>query len=312
VYKSLERLQTDYIDCLMIANAENVSELLYEEFHTAAEQLKKEGRVRFIGVAHHGTQQWFYRPEQTMETVLLTAVKDGRFDVILLAYNFLKQDMSEKILDVCYRQNIGITLMKTNPIRGYFGLKNWIAEQDKERTASEKWLNRGRIKLSRLEEKFKSAQSFLRELNLKDPNEIGRAAVRFVLSNPRVDTVCVSYSNYNQVKEFLELSGSRLTTCDKQILAAYAHSLGNFYCRHACGLCERQCPYGVPVNTIMRYDHYFEAQGREKYAMQKYSDLRTVKADLCQTCAGPCEAACPYGVPVQGLLMLAHRNLTMV
>ena len=127
-----------------------------------------------------------------------------------------------------------------------------------------------------------------------------------------VNTVCVSYLHYDQVKEFLELSGSRLTDRDKQILTAYSQNLGNLYCRHACGLCEHYCPYGVPVNTIMRYDHYFEAQGREKYAMQKYSDLHTAKADQCQTCVGRCEAACPYGVPIQGLLLLAHMNLTVV
>jgi ferredoxin len=33
-------------------------------------------------------------------------------------------------------------------------------------------------------------------------------------------------------------------------------------------------------------------------------------AGECAGCAGPCEAACPYGVPIQAKLLLAHEDLT--
>ena len=61
----------------------------------------------------------------------------------------------------------------------------------------------------------------------------------------------------------------------------------------------------------MRYNHYFESQGREKYAMEKYAALSTPKANLCETCAGHCETACPYDVYIHGLLNHAHQNLTL-
>jgi ferredoxin len=61
----------------------------------------------------------------------------------------------------------------------------------------------------------------------------------------------------------------------------------------------------------MRYNHYFEAQGSEKFAMEKYAALDTAKADACRTCEGLCERACPYGVPVRVLLNLAHTQLTL-
>lgn len=32
-----------------------------------------------------------------MEKILLNAAQDGRFDVVLLAYNFLKEDQSDRI-----------------------------------------------------------------------------------------------------------------------------------------------------------------------------------------------------------------------
>ena len=46
-------------------------------------------------------------------------------------------------------------------------------------------------------------------------------------------------------------------------------------------------------------------------AMEKYAKLETPKADSCRNCAGLCEQSCPYGVPIQGLLNIAHTQLTL-
>jgi predicted aldo/keto reductase-like oxidoreductase len=61
----------------------------------------------------------------------------------------------------------------------------------------------------------------------------------------------------------------------------------------------------------MRYNHYFMAQGREKEAMLKYAAIPGAKADMCGECQGYCEAACPYNVPIQAMLILAHDQLSM-
>jgi predicted aldo/keto reductase-like oxidoreductase len=62
---------------------------------------------------------------------------------------------------------------------------------------------------------------------------------------------------------------------------------------------------------ILHYYHYFKSQGREKFAISQYAKLESRKADKCQSCDGFCESACPHGVPVQGLLSLAHQTLTL-
>jgi ferredoxin len=61
----------------------------------------------------------------------------------------------------------------------------------------------------------------------------------------------------------------------------------------------------------MRYEHYFSAQGREKEAMLKYARIPGARAEGCGSCPGHCEKACPYGVPIQGMLLLAHHQLTL-
>jgi ferredoxin len=136
------------------------------------------------------------------------------------------------------------------------------------------------------------------------------AAIRFCLSNPDVNAVCCSFRNFDDLGVYLPLSGTRLTDMEKEKLAAYKEGCAPLYCRHACGLCEPSCPHHVRVNTIMRYNHYFDAQGKEKYAMKKYAQL-SAKADLCRNCKGFCESACPHDVPIHALLNMAHHNLSL-
>jgi predicted aldo/keto reductase-like oxidoreductase len=143
-------------------------------------------------------------------------------------------------------------------------------------------------------------------------NAIRDAAIKFVLNNPDVNAACPTIQNYSDLEAYVSLSGSKFDLKARNTLAAYKTTYGEFYCRHACGMCEPQCPFKVPVNTIMRYNHYFMGQGKEKAAMLEYAALPANKADVCSNCEGRCEQACPYGVPVQGLLMLAHRTLTLV
>ena len=53
---SLERLQTDCIDCLQIHMVTQLEELRHEGFHAAFRELKAEGKVRFLGLSCHGAQ----------------------------------------------------------------------------------------------------------------------------------------------------------------------------------------------------------------------------------------------------------------
>ncbi len=305
--KCLEEINTEYIDCLMMHMAETVDMLKTEGFHEAMNELKAEGRVRFVGVSNHGSF-WFRDSPETMEKVLLAAAEDGRFDVFLMAYNFLKMDQSEKILQVCKEKKIGVAIMKSTPVAIYYSLKSRVNELKKRKEKVNPLYVEG---LKRYKDKLDKAQDFIKKNNLNNPDEIKKAAVRFVLNNPNVGTVCCVARTYDELDQFIGLSGKKLSQLDKQTLSKYAQGCGDLYCRHACGICEPSCPQGVPVNTIMRYSHYFFAQGREQDAMRKYAAIPGIKAEVCGVCEGYCERACPYGVPVQGKLILAHDQLSV-
>ncbi|UCC39270.1 MAG: aldo/keto reductase [Candidatus Aminicenantes bacterium] len=304
--KCLERLNTDYIDCMMIHSCPDVETLKTEGFHAAMTELKAQGRLRFLGVSNHGVSRRT-EPKVSMEKVFLAAAEDGRFDVFLMAYNFLNENNGAKVLRVCKEKNIGATLMKVNPVLLYQRIKENAERLEKEG----KDIDEGVIaSLNRLKGRTDEIQPFVKKYNLENQSEIRKASIKWALNNPDISTVCCRFQNYTHLEEYVPLSGTRLTAMDARILAAYNKDCGYTYCRHACGECEPECPENVPVNTIMRFNHYFVAQGREKEAMLKYAALKTPKAARCKQCSGHCETVCPYGVPIQGLLALAHNRLT--
>ena len=303
--QSLERLQTDYVDCLMLGPSTAAS-VKNEIYHQAIAELKKKGKVRFSGAASHGSRM----PGQgdPMDTILLAAIEDARFDVLLLVYNFIQKEPGEKVLEAASKKGLGLTIMKSNPLGRYYDTLNRIEQLKKDGQPIDERLQKS---MEQMAETAKQAESFIQKHGLKTPAEIKAAALKFVLANPRVHTLNLAFNTFDDVQSFLALSGTGLSGGEKRLLASFERDCGPLYCRHACGLCEADCPAGVPVNTIMRYNHYFEAQGSEKYAMGEYAALEGSRADACRTCPGHCERACPYGVPVRTLLCLAHTHLTL-
>jgi len=209
--KALEELDTEYIDCMMMHMPEKVETLKTEGFHAAMQQLKAEGRIRYVGVSNHGSF-WFKEPEETMEKVLLAAADDGRFDVFLMAYNFLQMDQAERVLEVCKEKKIGIALMKSTPVFKYYILKSRIEQLEKEKKEIRPFYKEG---LKRFRDKFDKAGQFIKKYDLKNPEEIREAAIRFVLDNPNVNTVCCSLKTYDEMERILALSGSKLSDWDK-------------------------------------------------------------------------------------------------
>ncbi len=304
-HECLDRLRVDYLDCMMIHGCPTTDTVRYQPFHDAMNQLKREGKLRFIGMSNHGAT--YNEVPESMEKIHMAAISDGRYDVLLLVYNFLKRDMGEKILKACRKKNIGTVLMKVNPLGSYYAYKVSLEEAQKNEEPAE----RLREIVARMKKRVDQAQDFIKKHQLTNDEAIRSAAYRFVLDNKDAHCALFHFANFDQIDNLLSISGTRFSSKDKKTLSALSRGCSDLYCRHACGLCESKCPHGVPVNTIMRYNHYFEVQMSEKYAMKKYAALPTANAERCFQCNGMCENSCPYGVPIHGLLLMAHNNLTI-
>jgi predicted aldo/keto reductase-like oxidoreductase len=197
--------------------------------------------------------------------------------------------------------------MKTDPFGGHV-LQVLEMAKNYERDSMPEWLAKPYDKIIDNQAK---AGSFLEEQQIFDEAAKKEAAIGFVLKDPAVHSVLVSFRNFHDIQNYVGLSGKRLSARSNSLINSLKTTCSHLYCRHACGICESKCPHAVPVNTIMRYNHYFAAQGLEKSAMKKYDNLPGSKADLCSSCEGYCESECPYGVSIQALLSIAHHNLSL-
>ena len=308
VRKCLERLDTSYLDGLMLWNPGSAEETGNKEFHKAFRQLREEGRVKFCGVSCHGSE-YPGVAKDNMEKIICGAIEDGRFDHVLFVYNYAQQEMGNNILKACAGKNIGATLMKTDPFgKRYLDIINKVNElKNDNKTVEENLMKRYETILG----KQKKGEAYLAENQLGDSKARREAAINFVLDSPAVSSALISFSNFEEIAEYVSLSGGKLTQQNHTVINAMKEKFGHLYCRHACGICETSCPNHVPVNTIARFNHYFISQKREKYAIQKYLELNNPKTGMCLNCEGFCEFACPYGVSVRTIMAIAHKNLNL-
>lgn len=93
--ESLKRLGIDAIDLYQLHNPSR--ELLEQgECVGALEGLKKEGKIRFIGISVH------------TEAEALQAMKDARVDTLQLVFNILDQTMRDEVFAEAGKRNVGL------------------------------------------------------------------------------------------------------------------------------------------------------------------------------------------------------------
>ncbi len=109
---SLRRLKTDYLDVVFVhaiggvRDAELERRRLFDEAMLAAfQELRQEGKARYLAVSSHGPNQ--------MEALLTAAVESGHYDLIMPAFNFMKFPRVPEVLKLAAAKNVGVVAMKT-------------------------------------------------------------------------------------------------------------------------------------------------------------------------------------------------------
>lgn len=300
---SLKRLQMEYIDLYMIHQAQNIVRVKDEYFHAACDQLKKEGKIRHVGLSCHGQPYW-QEPRDSLEDIMMAAIEDGRFDVLFFPYNFMEPDMGARIMEACKKKDIGSMIMKSNPVTVYEDYEQMLAQgRDLGRTEKREY--------DKLKSQMDDADQFFNKYQMTDLEKVKDGAIQFILTNENVSTICCRFSNYDDVSKYSRLSGTTLNTRTAQVLGEFKEKLGFLHCKIGCNACESSCPHKVPINTIMRYNYYFTGRKQEKYAIEQFRKLTDSRTELCADCEGFCESACPYGVAARPLISIAHQNLNM-
>ncbi len=258
---SLKRLQTDYVDLVHIHSCDSVDRLMAPNIHEAFDRLKEQGKARFLGVSTH---------TPNLEEVANTAIDSGRFDVMMLAYNFGLFPKFGHLLAKAHEHDVGVVAMKT--LKG--------------------------AKHTNLAEFRKESASY------------AQAAFRWVLSNPHVSCLVISFYELPQVDEYLYASGMAPQSGDLALLQRYDQLIAGDYCQPHCGECLSSCPYDLPINDILRYRMYAKDYGWEKEGRRHYAKL-SANASACASCSAPCTNTCPIGVPIRDKMLDSHQLLAI-
>lgn len=102
---SLKRLQTDYVDVLLIHNIMNAAWPVNEKIMAFCEKLRKTGKARYVGISTHDPRQY----EEMMDNV----IKSKFYDVVLSWLNFKSDAKQIAVLRRVRKAGVGIIAMKT-------------------------------------------------------------------------------------------------------------------------------------------------------------------------------------------------------
>jgi aryl-alcohol dehydrogenase-like predicted oxidoreductase len=103
VEESLRRLKTDHVDILMCPHgASSYAETQIPEIHETFERLRKEGKVRALGVSAHNDPAG----------VLRGAIASGVYSVAMVAFNVANRSYLEPALEEARKADFGVIGMK--------------------------------------------------------------------------------------------------------------------------------------------------------------------------------------------------------
>jgi len=205
-----------------------------------------------------------------LEEVAYAAIDSGKFDVLMLAYHHGAWPKQKDIIKKAAAKNIGIVAMKT--LKGA---------------------------------KHRDMMPFQNE-----ETSYTQAAFKWVMNDPGVACLVVSYFDTQHVDEYIYASGQKLADNDVAVLRKYDDLIAGTHCFASCGDCLSSCPSSVAINDVLRHRMYFEDYGDQKQAMQLYAALEA-KADVCLNCDAPCTGACPEGINIRERMIGAHEKLTL-
>ena len=102
---SLKRLGTEYVDVYYLHGVVLKDyEYLYENIVPVMEELRREGKIRFIGIS----EMW---NADTRHEMLRRALQDDCWDVMMVGFNLLNQCARNYVFPEAKKKNIGITNM---------------------------------------------------------------------------------------------------------------------------------------------------------------------------------------------------------
>lgn len=236
---TLKTLETDHVDIWMMHARDKVEQIpdeLVEVWDTA----KKQGKARFIGVSTHDPA-----------TVADRIVGTGKFDVVLVTYNFTVGTTRDAAIKKMHDAGIGLVAMKVMaPASG--GQKRPAAMMTKDGPLS---------------------------------------ALKWVLKNPLIATTIPTTADFEQLEMNVRAMSEKFGAEDEKVLVARSEEIRSLYCRmcYDCrGKCPEGMPV-TDVLRILAYNDFYGDFGlaRTSY-MELPRAVRQLSCADCSSCSVEC------------------------
>jgi uncharacterized protein len=259
---SLKTLGTDYIDIWMLHDRGRASENT-PELGDAMLEAKKKGKARFIGVSTHRGQA----------EVIPAMVKAGKFDAVMVTYNFAV-DAAKTLPPIQMARQAGLGVIGMKVLAGSFRLDP--ATYDRAKATMKK-------------------------------EGACLAALKWALRNDVLDVVIPSMTDMDQLAENVRAMSEQYSETDGKLLASYVEQYGPIYCR-MCGNCDGTCAKGLPVSDMQRVLLYLD--GYRQFPLARERFLQLPERARQASCDCPvCTVNCPHGIDVAGRLSRARHLL---
>jgi predicted aldo/keto reductase-like oxidoreductase len=269
--RSLDRMQTDYIDLYFLHGIYSIDEL-DQSTRSWAERAKAGGKIRLFGFSTHSN----------MEDCLLGAAKLGWIDGIMMTYNYrlMYTNQMQRAVDACVKAGIGLTAMKTQgggPIR---------TDTDTELQMAGRFLQKG----------FTDAQAKLMAV-WQNPNI---ASICSQMPNMSILMANVAAA----------LNRTALSARDTDLLRRYARETRSDYCAGCTQLCETAVEEKVPIGDVMRYLMYCRSYGDRDYAAAEFKKIPQIARRQMETLDfASAERKCPRNIAIGRLMREALVEL---
>lgn len=197
--KSLERLNTDYIDILMLHNPK-MSVIKNTEVLSYLQSLKEDGIVRMIGVALGPTLGW---GEEGLEAIKM------HYESLEYIYNIIERKPGEDFLKYKIGHFVRVPHASDVLIEDKWPL---IFDHKLHRSLKDmKWITKA-------VENSKELKKFANDKGLK----LSQLALKFVLSNSYVSSVIPNISSFSELEEYTNVENlPNLTKEDLEFIDKY-------------------------------------------------------------------------------------------
>jgi aryl-alcohol dehydrogenase-like predicted oxidoreductase len=206
IEKSLERLQTDYVDLYQVHSPDNETPL--DETLRALDDLVSSGMVHYLGCSN-------YPAWQLAKSLWISDVNNlARFDSLQPHYSYVHRDEFERELQpLCLDQGVGV--IPYSPLAGGF-----LTGKYRRETAPPDSARARGIRERYMNERGFAAVDKLEEVATRREATIAQTAIAWVLANPAVSSAIIGANSVEQLLDTMRGAEVRLTAEEKAELDA--------------------------------------------------------------------------------------------